>query len=43
MTAPGTACPSANKGVCTGLAHIEQLRQENAPLKERIEQKEGER
>jgi hypothetical protein len=47
VTAPGTACPSANEGVCTGrsrqLAHNEQLRQENAALKERIEQPEWER
>jgi hypothetical protein len=43
MIAPGAACPSANEGVCTGLAHIEQLRQENAALKERIEQMEWER
>jgi hypothetical protein len=43
MTAPGAACPSANEGVCTSFAHIEQLRQENAALKERIEQMEWER
>ncbi len=43
MTALGTTCPSANEGVCTSLAHIEQLGQENAALKERIEQMEWER
>jgi hypothetical protein len=51
MTAPATACPSANDGVCTRcqpqLRHhqrsIEQLCQENAALEERIEQMERER
>jgi hypothetical protein len=42
MTAPGTACPSANECLHR-LAHIEQLRQEDAALKERIEQMEWER
>ena len=42
MTAP--ACPSANeRGLHRLLAHIEQLRQENAALRERIEQMEWER
>ena len=34
---------SVGEGVCTSLAHIEQLRQENAALKQRIEQMEWER